>query len=56
MTSKYQILNIKASILHMIICCDKIYILVLKYLSLWSLPSLELELPGLFVFHKHILL
>ena len=40
----------------MVISCDKIFLLVSKYLSLWSWPSLELAIIGGIVFHKHILL
>ena len=43
-------------ILHIVISCDKIFLLVSKYLSLWSWPSLELAIIGGIVFHKHILL
>ena len=34
--------------------CDKNFLLVSRYLSLWSWPSFEL-LSGAFVFHKHVL-
>ena len=46
---------LKASILYIIISCDKIFLLVSKYLSLWSWPLLELAIIGGIVFHKHIL-
>ena len=40
----------------MVISCDKILLLVSKYLSLWSWPSLELANFGGVLFHKRILL
>ena len=41
--------------MHIVISCDKIFLLVSKYLSLWSWPSSELAIIGGIVFHKHIL-
>ena len=40
------VITITASMLHMVISCDKIYLLVSKYLSLWSSPALELAIIG----------
>ena len=42
--------------MHIVISCDKIFLLVSEYLSLWSWPSLEFAIIGGIVFHKHILL
>ena len=36
----------RAFILHVSISCDKIFLLVSRYLSLWPWPSLELAIIG----------
>ena len=49
-------IKIKASTMQMVISCDKIFLLVSKYLSLWSNGhQWNWPLSGVFVFHKHIL-
>ena len=45
-----------AFILLISISCDKIFLMVSRYLYLWPKPSLELAISGAFVFHKRILL
>ena len=42
----YFLINIRAFILHMSISCDMIVLLVSRYLSLWTWPSLELAIIG----------
>ena len=39
-------MKIRAFILHMSISCDKIFLLLSKYLSLWPRPSMELAIIG----------
>ena len=42
--------------MHMVISYNMIFLLVSKYLCLWSLQTLELAILVAFVFHKHMLL
>ena len=53
----FKIINIRALILHMNISCDKIILLVSRYLSLGPRPSLELAIiGGICVSQTHLVL
>ena len=44
--NNYWTVSARAFILHMSVSCDKIFLLVFRYLSLWPWPSLELATIG----------
>ena len=46
LANDFWTVSARAFILHMSISCDKIYLLVSRYLSLWPWPSLELAIIG----------
>ena len=51
----YFLINIRAFKLQMSISCDKIFLLVSRYLSLWPWPSLELAfIRGICVSQTHV--